>query len=67
MARSPLTFRQRDLIAAIKCIEATGNRVSRVEIGEGRVVVVVAKSGEDTSPPSNEWDQILESAPDVRP
>jgi hypothetical protein len=63
MPRAKLTFRQRDVTAAVKAIVASGHAVERVEITpDGRIVVIVAKSGEDVSR-ANEWDAILEEPP----
>jgi hypothetical protein len=68
MSHGPLTFRQRDVKAAIKAVEAAGHEVARVEIErDGRIVVILVRSADrpaDHAPPAaNEWDEILESAP----
>ncbi len=55
MARGPLTFRQRDVVAAVKAVERAGHQVGRVEIGrDGKIVVVLAQGAPEA--PSNEWD-----------
>ena len=60
MSRAPLTFRQRDVTAAIKAVEAAGHVVARVEIGrDGRIIVFPARTDEDHPPSSNEWDEVL--------
>lgn len=44
MARGPLTFRQRDLVRAIKGAKAAGLDISRVEVDkDGRIVVIIGK------------------------
>ena len=68
MSRAPLTFRQRDVTAAIKAVAAAGLSVLRVEIGrDGRIVVFPAQTSDDPEPPVNEWDAVLESSPAVYP
>jgi hypothetical protein len=63
MSHGPLTFRQRDIKAAIKAVEAAGHKVARIEIErDGRLVVVLVRPAEDAAPAaSNEWDVILEN------
>jgi hypothetical protein len=66
MARVPLTFRQRDVTAAIKAVEAAGHTVARVEIGEGKIIVVLAPPlGNETAPEPeqkpNPWDEVFDA------
>jgi hypothetical protein len=62
MARGPSTFRQRDVVAAVKAVERAGHQVDRVEVArDGKIVVVIAKAG--TEPGAieaayNEWDTV---------
>lgn len=64
MARGPLTFRQRDVVAAIKAVRRAGVEVGRIEIGkDGKIVIVMTTA---TSAPDhhaaagfNEWDTVL--------
>jgi hypothetical protein len=61
MARGPATFRQRDLMAAVKAVVAAGCAVARVEVGrDGMIVVVIGKPqapvDEDGRAGANEWD-----------
>jgi hypothetical protein len=55
-------FRQTDLTRALKGLRAAGVEIGRVEIdGTGRIVVVAAKTAEDTGDvlgEHNEWDTI---------
>jgi hypothetical protein len=47
MARGLLTFRQRDLVRALKGTKAAGLEVSKVEIDkDGRIVVIIGKPEE---------------------
>ncbi|HVH77160.1 MAG TPA: hypothetical protein VM755_19770 [Stellaceae bacterium] len=61
MARGPTTFRQRDVTAAVKAVEAAGYKVERVEIDKvGKIVVVTtegARMVRETAD-KNEWDAI---------
>jgi hypothetical protein len=71
MARDPLTFRQRDVTAAIKAVKAAGYTVARVEIDrEGKIVIVpvtVTTEGSPDKPESNEWDEVFnEGSAEVR-
>jgi hypothetical protein len=58
MARERLTFRERDVSAAIRAVEKTGHKVARVEIGpDGRIIVELASpvgNGQPTTP-LDEW------------
>jgi hypothetical protein len=57
MANKTPTFRQRDVSRAIKAIIAGGRDVARVEIEQGKVVVIVGKPGEDQKT-KNDWDSV---------
>jgi hypothetical protein len=65
VARVPLTFRQRDVTAAIKAVERAGHQVARVLIDrEGRIIVELVPpvgSGVTPEPESNPWDELYES------
>lgn len=55
MSKAPSTFRQRDVTAAIRAMEAAGHEVERVEIGrDGKIVVFSKRSPEEGDP--NEWE-----------
>jgi hypothetical protein len=57
MARGPLTFRQRDVVAAIKAVRLAGVEVGRIEIGkDGKIVVVTSAEAEPQRERTNEWD-----------
>jgi hypothetical protein len=63
MARGPTTFRQRDVIAAVKAVTAAGYDVLRVEVDKsGKIVVVTTKGAVEPSEIAdgkNEWDEVL--------
>jgi hypothetical protein len=63
MARVPLTFRQRDVVAAVKAVSKAGHQIARVEISkDGRIAVVIARAGTEPGAvvaTSNEWDVVL--------
>ena len=59
MGRGKCTFRQRDLIAALKAARATGLHVVRYEIGaDGKIIIVTADS-ETADPARVPADQIV--------
>jgi hypothetical protein len=62
MSRGPLTFRQRDLCAAIKAARAAGCEVDRIEVGrDGRIVVILANGKEppaETASSRGEWNDL---------
>jgi hypothetical protein len=64
MPRDRLTFRQRDVAAAIRAVEQTGNKVARVSIGQdGSIIVELAPASGNQSAPvpeANEWDDLLQ-------
>jgi hypothetical protein len=52
MRRGKCTFRQRDLIAALKAGRAAGLHVARYEIGaDGKIVIVIADTEAAESAP----------------
>jgi hypothetical protein len=54
--RGPCAFRQRDVTAAVKAVEAAGRKVARVEIWGGKIVVIP----EGADPPIDELDAELQ-------
>jgi hypothetical protein len=64
VARGPLTFRQRDLVRALKGARAAGIEVVRVEIDKaGKIVLVTGKSSADLPSSVNPWDEVLHENP----
>lgn len=58
MPRERLTFRQRDLTAAIKAVKAAGDRIARIEIDRGgKIVVIPAGEAQAADAGENEWDK----------
>ena len=59
MSRSPSTFRQRDVTAAVKAVIAAGYDVARVDVDkDGKIVVHTGKPKleQDSRAGENEWD-----------
>jgi hypothetical protein len=57
MARGPLTFRQRDVVAAIKAVRLAGVEVGRIEIGkDGKIVIVTSVAAEPRRERVDEWE-----------
>jgi hypothetical protein len=60
MAHGPLTFKKRDVEAAIKATRDAGCEVQRIEIDrDGKIVIVTGRPVETTAPPANPWDEVL--------
>ena len=60
MSRGPLTFKQRDVAAAIRAAVQAGEQVQRIEISrEGRIVIILANGKEqqvnDKPGAADEW------------
>lgn len=56
--RGLCTFRERDVRAAIRAVEATGKKVERVEIArDGKIVIIPA--GDTPEREESEWDAAL--------
>jgi hypothetical protein len=56
MSRGHQSFRQSDVTKAVKGVEKAGVPVKRVEIGDGKIIVI-ADRGDDGSL-GNEWDSV---------
>ena len=60
MSRGPATFRQRDVVAAVKAVTAAGYEVLRVEVDKaGKISVVTTKGAVEAVDYKNEWDEVL--------
>jgi len=63
MPHGPLTFRQRDVEAAIRAARAAGCEVVRVEIDKaGKISVVTSRDAPPHQAPeraSNPWDEVF--------
>jgi hypothetical protein len=68
MPRRRLTFRQRDVRAAIRAIESTGLKVTEVKITPDGEIIVSTSSEEVAAPASkkNAWDDLYENPPKLR-
>lgn len=56
MARAALTFRERDVKAAIRAVRAAGETVAGVEIAkDGRIRIIVLREGMPAET-KNPWD-----------
>jgi hypothetical protein len=61
MSKAPLTFKQTDLLRAIRASQKAGLSIARVEIDrDGKIVVVVGEETENLTKGegANEWDRI---------
>jgi hypothetical protein len=61
MARGTCTFRQRDVTAAVKAVVAAGCKVKRVEISDGKIIMVIGEPEKPTDAADNlnEWDKAV--------
>ena len=64
MARGPLTFRQQDVVRALKSVRAAGIEVTRVEIDKtGKIVMVTSKASTELPELENPWDEVRHETP----
>jgi len=62
MSKSPSTFRQRDMTAAVKAVRKAGCIVSRVTVDkDGRIVVETADEAQANA--ADTWDRDYGTAP----
>ncbi len=61
MARGNCTFKQTDVTRALRATVAAGIEVQRIEIENGKIVVVVAKNenSDQSTGGNNPWDDAL--------
>jgi hypothetical protein len=61
MSRVAQTFRQSDVVRAVKALRAAGEAVARVEIDrDGKIVVIVGDPAKPTSSGPDEVDRYFE-------
>jgi hypothetical protein len=59
MSKGPLTFKQTDLLRAIRTSQKAGLSIARVEIDrDGKIVVVVREGMTIQGSAGNEWDEL---------
>jgi hypothetical protein len=60
MSRGPQTFKQGDVTKAVKAVLKAGVRVGRVEIAEGKIVIIAGQpeGGSVIEEATNEWDSV---------
>jgi hypothetical protein len=58
MSRAPQKFTEGDVYRAVKAVVKAGVRVGRVEIAEGKIVVIASQpeDGSVIEVANNEWD-----------
>jgi hypothetical protein len=61
MSRAPSKFRQRDVTAAVRAVEASGHPVRRVRIShDGDIEVEIGTPAEPVpAAPANPWDEVF--------
>ena len=66
MSRGPSNFRQTDVTRALRATVAAGRTVKRIEIENGKIVVVIGEPNEPNEPNAgnekNEWDEVFDGA-----
>jgi hypothetical protein len=61
MGHGPSTFKEVDLIRALKAAKKAGVDITRAEVArDGRIVLVLNRGGEATNSESNEWDEYID-------
>lgn len=60
MSRGPCTFRQSDLLRAIKALKAAGEQVVGIRFDSaGKPVIITGKGESATSSSPNPWDEAV--------
>jgi hypothetical protein len=68
MPRDRLTFRQRDVRAAIKAAIEAGLKVSEVTVSpEGEIRIITSADSPSKATKPNPWDEFYENPPALRP
>ena len=57
MTRRPASFRQRDLIRAVKAVTAAGVHIARVEIDKTGKITIITVEQPSEATEANEWDR----------
>ena len=57
MARGPCNFRERDVRAAAKAAREAGVQIARIEVVDGKIIIIAKEAAESDSP--NEPEVIL--------
>ena len=61
MGHGPCTFKEVDLIRALKAAKKAGVDITRAEVArDGRIVLVLNRGGEPSKSESNEWDEAID-------
>jgi hypothetical protein len=58
MGHGPTTFKETDLVRALRAVRKAGADVKRVEVGRDGRIVLVLKNVDEVSTESNEWDEV---------
>jgi hypothetical protein len=61
MSRGAQNFRQADLVKAVKALMKAGLSVGRIEIAEGKIILMTNQpeaNGSETTSDVNEWDSV---------
>lgn len=66
MARGRLTFRQRDVAAAIRAARQAGLNVAKVKISPAGEIEIVTADDPAAKTTPNTWDRFYESPPKLR-
>jgi hypothetical protein len=61
MSHGPQRFWKRDVIRAVRAVQAAGMTIARVEVDkDGKIIVVAGEPAkEPTDKGANEWDRVL--------
>jgi hypothetical protein len=57
MGHGPATFKETDLVRALRAAEKAGRDVARAEVARDGRIVLVFKNGEEKLVERNEWDE----------
>lgn len=59
MSRGKASFRESEVTRAVKAVKKAGVEVARVEVENGKIIVIAGKPADSATNDKNEWDEAV--------